>query len=85
MKYESTYHFPHIIVIVICFIIFEVLSALAQGRLVPFSQCSKWEIIGLVLFTIFYLSTLVAIFFLYTKPQLAKYKRVGYQYDYALD
>ena len=27
----------------------------------------------------------MATYLLYTKPQLAKYKRVGYQYDYALD
>ena len=70
--------------ILVCFIIFEVLSALCEGKLVKFPFCSSSYIIGICAFTAFYLAVVAGIY-IYTKKELARFKRIDYKYDYALD
>ena len=73
------------IAIVVGFILFELVSVISQGRLIlDFDFCTKWYIIGVCLFTLFYAGTVVAIYF-YTKKQLEKYKRIKYHYKYPID
>jgi uncharacterized membrane protein YfcA len=75
---------PNILAIVVLFVFFEGFSFLAQGRLVYFSSCSKWYIIGMTLFTLLYGAT-VAFTYFYTKKKMQHYRRINYQYDYPLE
>lgn len=60
------------------------LSFLAQGKIVFFTMCSNYYIIGMCILTFFYIIYVIAMYF-YIKKTIAYYKKIQYSYDYKLD
>jgi uncharacterized membrane protein YfcA len=75
---------PQIGTVLLVFIVFAIASLLAQGKLVKFSNCSIYYIIGMVLLTVFYIATQ---FFMkkYINNKMEYFRMIGYDYEYPLD
>lgn len=46
-RYEAGLHLPHVFATILIFLVFETLSFLVQGKIIPFSICSEYYPIGL--------------------------------------
>lgn len=66
------------------FLVFEVLSFLVQGKIVPFSICSTIYPIGMSILTLLFLLFDLGMF-MYTKRKLDYYRAIGYKYEAKID
>ena len=84
MRYESGHHWKHIAGVILLFAVFETCSFLAQGKIISFTFCTKWYVIGVSSLTVFYISTVFGVYRL-TKKRMEHYKKIGFQYEYPLN
>lgn len=84
LRYESSFHVKDILISILVFAVFEVLSMLSQGKIIHFSFCS-W--IFAVSFTSLCVVFCVYLFVIYkvTCRQMAEYRKISYNYDVKLD
>ena len=86
IEYEKSHHIPEIALSVAVFIVFELLSMFAQGKL-PFydiNHCSPWFFVGILLLlgvTLGYLKLL----FVQMNKVLAKYRQYNIEQEIYLD
>lgn len=80
LDYESTYHWRDILISIVVFTVFEVLSLLSQGKIIDFSFCS-W-IFGLTFgLLVIVLAVYLAFVYKFTSRKMEYYARIGYDYD----
>ena len=79
LKYEASYHVPHILATCAIFGVFEVLSFLAQGKIIFFTICSEYYPIGISALTVVFISFVILMYF-YTKKKMSYYKQIKYDY-----
>lgn len=78
--YEAGLHLPHVFATILIFLVFETLSFLVQGKIIPFSICSTYYPIGLTVLALLFLF-FDFLMFKYTTKRLLYYSEIGYQYE----
>ena len=73
MEYESGYHWYHIAAVIVLFTAFEICSFLAQGKIIHFTFCTKWYVIGVSVLTFLYAATVFGVY-RFTKKKMNYYK-----------
>lgn len=84
LDYEKTYHWKDILISLAVFAVFEVLSLLSQGKIIPFSFCSATfagSFGALVLVFILYM----VFIYKFTCRKLQYYAKIGYVYEAKLN
>lgn len=83
-EYQKTYHVKEILLSIVFFIVLEVATALCQGKIVKFENCSLPYYIALGCYVIF-ISAVLTVIFKLTKKRMQMYQRIGYNYKLNLD
>lgn len=68
----------------IIFSVFEAFSFLAQGKIIIFSVCSLYYLIGIISLFFLYIGLVIGMF-VYTRRQMIYYRKIKYEYEYPLD
>jgi len=84
LDYEKTYHWKDVLISIVVFAVFEVLSLLSQGKIVPFSFCSWIFGVSFGAFVVIFVVYVVLVY-KYTCRKLEYYARIGYVYDAKLN
>lgn len=68
---------PHVLGIIVLFVVFESAAFLAQGKIIHFGFCSKYYSLGMGLLSVFFI---IVMFFIYliTNKKLKYYQTIGY-------
>ena len=57
---------------------------MAQGKIIHFTFCTKWYVIGVSVLTLLYAATVFGVY-RFTKKKMNYYKQIGYNYEYPLE